>query len=822
MHPGALRALEYDRIVEAVARQALTPLGRRRLSELRPQVDARQVASSLAATSEAVRLLDDAGALPLEAPGDLEAILTALALEGRPLEPVQLLGLARFLQSIEIARGIVRRSLHPLPSLRAIVDVAATFEHEIADIAAKIAPSGDVVDEASAELKTIRDRLRKQRARLRSTLESYLRGRETARYLQDQIVTDRNGRYVLVVKSEHRGAIPGIVHGSSASGASLFLEPLSTVEINNDVVALEQQEQEEVRRILLALSDSFRRRGAELHRTLGAATELDVLQAKARFSHLCDGIEPAIATDGRLELRAARHPLLIEKVAEKVSGTVSGRRNETVPDTFSGPVPVDILLIPPTKVLVISGPNTGGKTVALKTAGLLALMAQAGLHVPAAAGSRVTVFRSVFADIGDEQSIAASLSTFSAHMTNIASMDRQLAPPAIVLLDEVGGGTDPAEGSALGTAIIDHFKSRGALVVATTHYDVIKSYASTSESVVCAAFGFHPETFAPTYRLVYGSPGRSLALEIAARLGVPAAVIEAARGQQSARESQLAEHLAKVDRDLHALEHERRLAAREREAIAADAARIQAREEDLRRREEAVKRRIEERIGDRLREAQREIDDVVRGVRERANKLGRPEAPAAAHVSTGETGEVRTGARSALEEIANRYAPGDVPAEAGPAAQGPPASVGDRVLASPFGIEGTVQSIHDRDAEIDVRGKRIRVRLDELRVLAPASAVEPARASVRVSVDLQPRAGSLGDLNVIGCTTDEAIAKTEKFLDDALVAEQRTVRVIHGHGTGQLRRAIAAFLEQHPLVASYAAAPPEQGGGGVTVVELKE
>ena len=807
MQPGALRALEYDRIVEAVARLALTPLGRRRLSELRPQVDARQVASWLAATTEAVRLLDDAGALPLEAPSDLEAILTALALEGRPLEPVQLLGLARFLQSIEIARGIVRRALHPLPALRAIVDVAATFEHEIADIAAKIAPSGDVVDEASAELKTIRDRLRKQRARLRSTLESYLRGRETARYLQEQIVTDRNGRYVLVVKSEHRGAIPGIVHGSSASGASLFLEPLSTVEINNDVVALEQQEQEEIRRILLALSDSFRRRGAELHRTLGAATELDVLQAKARFSHQCDGIEPAIATDGRLELRAARHPLLIPSVV----GTEG-----------AGPVPVDVLLIPPTKVLVISGPNTGGKTVALKTAGLLALMAQAGLHVPAAAGSRVTVFRSVFADIGDEQSIAASLSTFSAHMTNIASMDRQLAPPAIVLLDEVGGGTDPAEGGPLGTAIIDHFKLRGALVVATTHYDAIKSYASTSDAVVCAAFGFHPETFAPTYRLVYGSPGRSLALEIAARLGVPASVVEAARGQQSERESQLAEHLAKVDRDLHALDHERRLAAREREAIAADAARLQAREEDLRRREEAVKRRIEERIGDRLREAQREIDDVVRGVKERANKLARPEAPAAAHVSTGETGEVRTGARSALEEIANRYGPGDVPAEAAPAAAGPPASVGDRVVASPFGIEGTVQSIHDRDAEIDVRGKRIRVRLDELRVLVPASAVEPARSSVRVSVDLQPRAGSLADLNVIGCTTDEAVARAEKFLDDALVAEQRTIRVIHGYGTGQLRRAIAAFLEQHPLVASYAAAAPEQGGGGVTVVELKE
>jgi DNA mismatch repair protein MutS2 len=801
MQPGALRALEYDRIVDAVARLALTPLGRQRLADLRPQTDPRQIGSALAATSEAVRLLEDDGTLPLDAPADIDVILTGLAVEGRVLEPLQLAGLARFLRSIEAARACVRRARHPLPGLRALVDTAAAFEGECADIAAKIAPTGEVVDEASPELKAIRDRLRKQRARLRSTLESYLRGRETARYLQEQIVTDRSGRYVLVVRSEHRGAIPGIVHGSSASGASLYLEPLSTVEINNEVVALEQQEQEEVRRILLAISDGFRRRGADLNRTLAVATELDVLQAKARLARHCDGIEPALAADGRLELRGARHPLLIPAV----TGTEG-----------AGPVPVDILLIPPVKALVISGPNTGGKTVALKAAGLLPLMAQSGLHIPAAAGTRVPIFRTVFADIGDEQSIAASLSTFSAHMTNIASMDRALAAPSLILLDEVGGGTDPADGGALGAAVVDYFKTRGALVVATTHYDALKTYASTADGVVCAAFGFNPETFAPTYRLMYGSPGRSLALEIAARLGMPASIIETARAQRTARESQLAEHLAKVDHDLHALDHERRLAAREREAIAVDAARMQAREDELRRREETFKRRLDERLDERLREARRDIDDVVRAVRERADKLQHP--------STGETGEMRSNARAALDAIASRVAGSDEqPSEPPAVSAAPPgavASVGDRVLAAPFGIEGTVQSIHDREAEVDVRGKRIRVRLDELRVLAGASSA--ARAAVRVNVDLQPRSGILGDLNVIGCTTDEALARAEKFLDDALVSEQRTVRVIHGHGTGQLRRAIGEFLARHPLVASHSHPPHEQGGSGVTVVELKE
>src|SRR3989475_586970 len=286
---------------------------------------------------------------------------------------------------------------------------ASSFKSEAASVRDAIAPSGDVVDHASPELRVIRDRLRKQRTRLRSTLESYLRGKDTAKYLQDQVVTERNGRYVLVVKAEHRAGIPGIVHGSSTSGASLFLEPLSTVEINNDIVALEEQETEEIRRILLALTDAFRQRAGDLARTIEAATEIDVLQGRARFSESIDGIDPALSTDGAFELRAARHPLMIP--------------GGGAPGASKPPVPVTIKVIPPATVLLITGPNTGGKTVALKTAGLLALMAQSGLMIPAADGSRLPVFRFVFVDIGDEQSIDANLSTFSGHIANIASMD---------------------------------------------------------------------------------------------------------------------------------------------------------------------------------------------------------------------------------------------------------------------------------------------------------------------------------------------------------------------------------------------------------------
>jgi DNA mismatch repair protein MutS2 len=307
MHSGALRALEFDRVVDAVIRFAETPPGAARLEQLAPLTDPRSVDAALSAAAETVRFLSE-NHIGLHAPAELDVILEAIGVEGRALEPPQLTAFAGFLTSIESSCATIRRARSAFPTLRGIADTAASFEHEIGDIRKKIDPGGDVVDDASPELRVIRERLRKQRARLRGTLESYLRGKDTAKYLQQQIVTDRNGRYVLVVRAEHRTAIPGIVHGSSGTGASLFLEPLSTVEINNEIVALEQQEAEEVHRILLALSDAFRRRREDLDRTIEAATELDVLQARARFSTLVDGVKPAIASDGRLELRAARHP----------------------------------------------------------------------------------------------------------------------------------------------------------------------------------------------------------------------------------------------------------------------------------------------------------------------------------------------------------------------------------------------------------------------------------------------------------------------------------------------------------------------------------
>jgi len=860
MHAGTLRALEFDRIVSVVAGLAVTPPGRDRLTQLHPFTDPAQVIATLRATTEGVRFLADYPGFPLRAPSDLEAILESLNVDGRALEPLRLLGLSEYLESVEQSRHAVQK-LIGFPILGGLVATAASFKGEIADVRRKIDPSGDVADNATPALASIRERLRRQKARLRSTLDSFVRGRDTSKYLQDQVVTDRNGRFVLMVRAEHRHSIPGIVHGGSASGASLYVEPLETIEVNNDIVALEEQEAEEVRRILLALTDNFRGRPDDLARTVTVATELDVIQARARLSQMVGGIEPGISQDGSFELHGARHPLLMGRVQQKLqsetqtgSGFSSGKPD---PVWVSEPVPVDVLLSAPNRILVITGPNTGGKTVALKTAGLFVAMAQAGLHLPVETGSRLPVFKSMFADIGDEQSISASLSTFSAHITNVVSMDRNLRLPALVLLDEVGAGTDPAEGGALGTAVIDHFRQRGAHLVATTHYDSLKSYASTTDGVISAAFGFNPGTFAPTYRLVYGSPGRSLAIEIAARHGMPPSVIAAARNNLSEREKQLAEQLARMDQELHRLQEDRRAAMKERMAVAESERQLRTREESLRDREAALRRRIDAKVDEQVRQARKEIDTVIDGLKTRAAQLSEQAAVRlrtgdkvrAAGITTGDTGAVRADARAALDDIMARVKDGTTATSvAVPPVPSAPVAVGSRVAVGGLGLEGIVVEIHGKQAEVDVRGKRLRAPVKDLRVAGSGGSAGVGAASrgaaderrdedavgrgarsspggsgkIHVSVDLAPREGSLSELNVIGCTVDEALDRLDKFIDESTISDQRELRIVHGHGTGQLRRAVADFLKDHPLVARISTAPQNQGGGGATIVELKD
>lgn len=818
MQPSVFRAVEFDRIREALAREASTSLGRERALSLEPAVDRADVQHRLNLTSEAAVLESSTPGLAIDGPEDLGDILAHLDVAGEPLAPLELLGLARFASSVSAVVDRVRASRATL--IADLVANARSFIAESEAVRRAIEPSGDVADHASQALADIRDGLRKQRAKLRSTLEGLTRGRDTAKYLQDQIITDRNGRYVVVVRAEYREAIPGIVHGASTSGASLYLEPLSTVGLNNDIVALAEREKAEIYRILLALTDAFRVRDAELAALLAAAADLDELHAKARLAQRMDGIAPEITTDGNLEFRGARHPLLIPSVRDLL---------ET-----EGPAVViasDLLVSPPAKALIISGPNTGGKTVALKAFGLLALMAQAGLLIPVEQGSRLTAFKSVFADIGDEQSIAASLSTFSAHIANLVAMGRQLELPALILLDEIGSGTDPVEGGALGAAVIDHFRKRGAIVVATTHDDALKSYGATTDGVAVGAFGFNAETFAPSYQLRYGAPGRSLALEIARRLGMPPAVIADAENRRSGRESLLAAHLARVDRELSSVEELKTELRAERESLATDRRALLEREARLAEREAVIRKRQDDKLADRLREARAQVDDVVTRLRTKADALVK-EVEQRAHdrgpaLSTGEVGGLRAEARAALESIASVIEPGDI-STASDRFEAPP-EIGLTVLLAAFGAEGIVRGVTGKDVDVEVRGKRMRVPLSGLRRTGshaePRSGGNPGSKDPglrRVSKPGGVSGGPTKELVLIGATVDDALDRLEKFLDDALLNDDRRLRVVHGYGTGRLREAVRTALRKHPLVANASPAGDNEGGDAATIVELKD
>ncbi|MCC7008700.1 MAG: Smr/MutS family protein [Acidobacteria bacterium] len=822
MHPGVFRALEFDRVLDALAALASTPLGRARAGSLQPSVDPDDVRARLMLTAEAVQFVRRGGSLAIWAPEDLVATLTVLEVGERPLEPLQLLSMARLLDSIGTVVSAIRRSTG-WPSedytspLAAVAGRAALFGEEVDAIRRAIDPSGDVNDHASPALRELRDTLRRRRARLRSTLEGLTRARETAKYLQDQIVTDRNGRYVVVVRAEHRDAVPGIVHGSSTSGASLYLEPIATVELNNEVVTLVERERAEVLRILRGLTDAFRARREEFSATLDVAADADELYAKVELAKRMDGIGPALTADGRLELLGARHPLLIPAMRDLL---------DDARDARGVVVPSDLVLVPPTRALVISGPNTGGKTVALKAFGLLALMAQSGLFIPVDEGSRFTPFASVFADIGDEQSIAASLSTFSAHITRIVAMNRDLQLPALVLLDEVGSGTDPAEGGALGAALVEHFRRRGALVVATTHDDTLKSYAATTAGVMTAGFGFDPETYAPSYRLLYGAPGRSLAFEIAERLGLPAEVIADARSRQSNRESQLAAHLARIDHEMGALERARAEVEAERTSLADTRAALLAREARLAEREAVLKRRHEERLNEKLREARAEVDRVVSTVKQQAQSLveragagARQRQPA---LSTGDVGSLRAGALSALNAIGAGLEP--QAAEDAAAALTAPPAVGQTVFVPMLGAEAVVRDVSGTSITVELRGKRMRVKREDLRAAPDAAARRPPTAprSPHTSTATAATGGAARELVLIGATVDEAIDRAEKFLDDALLADERRLRIVHGYGTGRLRDALTTFFRRHPLVASVGPAQENEGGRAATIVELKD
>jgi DNA mismatch repair protein MutS2 len=805
LNSNTYRVLEFEAIRTLLLSHAGSVPGRNRLGRLEPVINPSEVREGLATTSEGVTVLDSLGRQPYHDLPDLLPLLREARVAGALLEPKALMDAASFIEGgMEVARRVAQVEAAPRLARRAAevkdaTDVAAAIRRAIL-------PSGEVADDASPRLADIRRNLARLRLRLQSVMESFLRGKEADRLLQDKVITTRNDRYVLLLKAEHRGDVPGIIHGSSGSGASVFVEPMPAVELNNDIVSMGDDEREEVARILLALTERVAARAPDLDHTADVLGELDAVQAMALVARDM-GASPPEITDGlELELIDARHPLLMPSLTERL-----GMPRRAIRE----PVPVTLRVGFGSPVLVISGPNTGGKTVALKTVGLLALMAQCGLHVPAAPGSVLPVFRRIYADIGDEQSIAADLSTFSAHLATIVEMTRDLSPPSLVLLDEVGAGTDPTEGGALGVAIVDYFRAHGAMVVATTHHGLLKAYAQSTAGVACASFGYDPKTYEPSYRLHLGKPGRSLALEMAERLGLAPSVVKDARSRLDDKEAQ-AEALLKK------LEEDQALLRREADRIAADRAALREEQERLRAedREIASRKRTElEAFARDLRrrgeEAARKAADAIRDAVQKVEASRKSVTAAAGKARTAAVGAIRAAQEEALADMG-------VPTE--PEAPGAPLEVGARVKVRSLGVTGELLALSgEGEAELAVSGKRLKVPRGELVVVAGGGAPRLAPPRTGGSVVHSKSAGAVAaEINLVGLTVDEALPRVDKLLDDAFLAERRQVRVVHGFGAGRLRQAVAGLLEGHPHVAAFRLGGAGEGGGGVTVVELKE
>ncbi|HEY7202095.1 MAG TPA: endonuclease MutS2 [Candidatus Dormibacteraeota bacterium] len=802
MHEKSLQTLEFPKVLDRVAGESGFSVGRERVLALEPTPDLDEARRRLAFTAEAVRLLDEQPRAGLAGAQDVRVQILRASRGGDLTAGDLVLVQATLRAARAVSRLLEGLGAGTYPQMRGLGEGLPVHPQLIHRIEEVLSEEGEVLDDASPRLRRLRGEVRAANQRLQQRLRTLVG--EYGHVLQEPIVTTRGDRYVVPVKADFRGRVRGIVHDQSSSGATLFIEPLVIVELNNALREVQAQEQEEVERILRELSRDVGVEAEAIGRAIEALGEFDLQLAKARYARLHRSVEPILNADGRVDLRRARHPLLTGKV-----------------------VPIDLDLGGDWFMIVVTGPNTGGKTVALKTVGLLTLMAQAGLHVPAQDGSGLAVFEEVFADIGDEQSIEQSLSTFSSHVTRIIEVLRSIEgmrrrapdarPRALVLFDELGAGTDPDEGSALARSILTYLVDRRIPTVATTHYSELKAFAHEQKGVVNASVAFDVDTLSPTYELEIGRPGRSNALAIAARLGLDARIVRGARRHLGAAGVQMEGLLRdlELERDAAAderqqLEQERALAERQRSELA-----------DERRRMEEERVRI---LDEARAEARRELEAVV-------GELAQVRAQARREDLTREgLDELRKRAR----RMEDRMAPVPRPARRRPAAaasasadvededeglDGPP-RVGDFVEVMSLGQIGELLdlSADGTEAEVQMGSMRVRARSRDLRRVRRRRSEEGERAIV---VLRPPDRGAVApQLDMRGWRVEDALEELETYLNDAVMSGASSVRILHGKGTGALRAAVREHLARHPLVQSSEPAPQREGGDGVTIVKL--
>ncbi|KAF0249229.1 MAG: DNA mismatch repair protein MutS2 [bacterium] len=807
MNQQAFEPLEFNELRSLLSTYAQTPVGHKQLLELSPQENLAIIERSHLEVKECSDYQRELGQIRISEMADPAPLLQRLAIANTYLSAQEMLELQSIISTGNGLRLEFREVEERFPTLASIINQIPNLSALHQRLRNTLLPSGEINEDASPELKRLRREINTLRTRIYKHLTSVLEQAGQEHAMQDDFVTVRNGRFVIPVRNDTRNRVPGVVHAMSSSGATAFVEPISTIEENNEMVRLKELEEAEVTKILFSLSEQLRKELPGLKSLVKALCELDVVIAKANFARDYNCIRPHMNTQGELSLASARHPLL--------EHNLRGTSNRVVP--------ISLALNNNRNAMVISGPNAGGKTVVLKTVGLLALMAQAGMHVPAHS-AQLPIFKQVLADIGDHQSIAANLSTFSSHIRNISQMASVLEPPALVMLDEVGTGTDPEEGAALGVAIVDYFKQKGAIVLVSTHYNPLKFYATETPGVVNASVEFNETTLQPTYRLLIDIAGTSSGIDIARRLGLQEEILLLARKRLDQRDLHQANFLRTIKteaerwQDLNiALESERQTTAEKYQRLG----------EDFSLQEQSRQKEFEKQLASVIKDFTKQSEQFIAELEDKSltNKLIKEQQKRVFQLKT-TAQNVASKAKptqkiGSFSQIANKAQ--EQASKENEGVFAPNFSRGARVETE-LGQQGVIEEIKGNDIFVRVGAMRFKASPATLRLTGQNVQKKPAyKLPVGVNFNReQSETLTTSELNVIGCTTDVACDRVDEFLDRAFLENFDRIRIVHGTGLGKLRSAISIMLKSHPHVANFYQATSSEGGAGATIVELRQ
>lgn len=792
MNQKALSSLEYPKIIERLIEKASSPMGKELCRKLQPSTDINRIRLMQTQTKDALTRLFQKGSVSFGSVKDIRGSLKRLEI-GSSLGIMEILSVCALLENTSRVKAYSRgdRSDLPSDSLDSMFEQLAPLTPLSSEIRRCILSEDEISDDASPALRQVRRNMKVTNDRIHTQLSGLVNGNART-YLQDSVITMRNGRYCIPVKAEYKGQVPGMIHDQSSTGSTLFIEPMAVVKLNNDMRELELQEQKEIEIILAGLSEQIAEEREAIALNLELMVQLDFIFARAGLAMDMNGSEPVFNEEGRVLLKKARHPLIPKK---KV-------------------VPIDIRLGDDFDLLIITGPNTGGKTVSLKTVGLLTLMGQAGLHIPALDRSELALFHEIYADIGDEQSIEQSLSTFSSHMTNIVSFLEKADSRSLVLFDELGAGTDPTEGAALAISILSYLHDKGIRTMATTHYSELKVYALSTPGVENACCEFSVETLRPTYRLLIGIPGKSNAFAISSKLGLSDQIIERAKEQISEQDESFEDVLSSLEENRVTIENERLEIARYKEEIKTLKAQLESRQEKLDAQRDRILRQANEEAHKVLEEAKEYADQTMKLF----HKFQKNNVDTSAVER--ERQELRKRMNKAEKNLSDRQET-KKPKKLLTAKDIRP---GDSVKVLSMNLKGTVGSRPDSKGFLFVQMGIIRskVHLSDLELVDEPVITTPSLQKTGAGKIRMSKSASVStEINLLGRTVDEAIAELDKYLDDAYIAHLKSVRIVHGKGTGALRKGIHDYLRRQKHVSSFRLGEFGEGDAGVTIVDFK-